>query len=117
MDENTLAAGAIGAFLTVLFQRGWPVLKEYLGWQTEREKTIAAAAREGPEMLNARLVADLGEQKQLVGTLASKIDTLQRQHQDCEVKHAQLLAKVEYQEFKIVELQIELDAINDRAGE
>ncbi len=108
MDEKLasgLAGGAIVAFLTVLFTKGWPVLKEWLNWSDEKEKVRLAQAKEGPLMVNVRLELELKETKEELGLVKAELRALQKDHATCEKEQARTRVTIEYQNADIAELK------------
>jgi len=124
MDETQLTAGVAGgaivAFVTLLLKHGWPAVKEWWGLQSDREKVIAAQAKEGPAMVIVRLEMelkevrertdrDLAEQRQRFNEVLGELKSLQKDHSNCQIEQAELRAMIQLQDMEIKELKGEIE--------
>jgi len=103
-------------FLEWAGKSGLPWLKEAMGMVSQRDKDVAAAAKEGPIMVleevkrqlaetKAQAIADKAESaKQLAEILAELKEDRKHRH-DCEMKYAALEAEVTYLRKEMAELK------------
>jgi hypothetical protein len=97
-DPMTVAAisSVVTAFLVWLSGKGWPVIKESLGWMNDREKSIRAQAQEGPIMVLERVERELKECKESLEEVLAELRDVRQKHFDCEKAHAELNAEVKH---------------------
>jgi len=98
MGQEELAAGAIGAFVSLLLTKGVPALMTWLEWSDKKEDKHVNLAREGPMMVNAVLVQSVADAKVTILALQEKIDRLVTEQSACHESKAALAAKAEYLE-------------------
>lgn len=119
-DPMTTAAIAsvVTAILVWVSGKGWPVIKEWLGLMTQRDKEIAASAKEGPLMVleevkrqlaetKTQAIQDKADQLKQLNEVLIELKEIRKQHHDCETKHAALQAEVSYLRTEIEELRKE----------
>lgn len=117
-DPVTAAAvsSVVTAFLVWVSGKGWPVIKESLGWMSDREKTVRDQAKEGPIMVLEEVKRQLAETKTQAATdkadqyrqlaeVLLELKEIRKQHHDCETKHAALQAEVQFLRKEMEELK------------
>ena len=109
-------ASVVTAVLVWVSGKGWPVIKEWLGLMSVRDKEIAASAKEGPLMVLEEVKRQLAETKEQalkdradyahkLAEVLIELKDLRKQHHDCETKHAALQAEVGYLRSEINQLR------------
>lgn len=92
--------------------------KGMLGLVSDRDKNIAATAKEGPIMVLERVERELRETKENYtktvqelrssnDQILSELKTVRQQHFDCETKHAAIVVEVQYLKQQVEELRAE----------
>ena len=117
-DPMTTAAIAsvVTAILVWVSGKGWPVIKESLGWMTDREKMVREQAKEGPIMVLEEVKRQLAETKTQAATdkadqyrqmteVLIELKEIRKQHHDCEMKHAALKSEVQFLRKEVAELK------------
>lgn len=112
--------GAIGwlaaMLLTWLGKNGMPMLKDALGMVSQRDKDMAAAAKEGPIMVLERVERQLAateeraakletEHARQLAEVLTELRDFRKAHHDCETKYAGLQAEVTYLRRELAELK------------
>ena len=118
--NDPIAAAAISsivtAFLVWVSGKGWPVIKESLGWMSDREKQVREQAKEGPIMVLEEVKRQLAETKEQalkdradhsskLAEVLIELKDLRKQHHDCETKHAALQSEVQYLRQQVTEMK------------
>lgn len=126
MDDanNPITAAALSSVVTAILiwisGKGWPVIKESLGWMSDREKMVREQAKEGPIMVLEEVKRQLAETKESAlkdrADYASKLaevlielKDIRKQHHDCEMKHAELQTELKYLRQQVSELKGEFE--------
>lgn len=117
-DPVTAAAlsSVVTALLVWVSGKGWPVIKEALGWMSDKEKQIREQAKEGPIMVLEEVKRQLAETKaQAVGDkieytkqildVLTELKEIRKAHHDCETKYASLQAEVHFLHKELTELK------------
>ncbi len=101
--------GALGYILLAVMnwvgKNGLPWAKEALGMVSQRDKDVAAAAKEGPIMVLERVERELKENKEALTSVLAELRDVRKQHFDCETKHAALQSEVTYLRREMAELK------------
>jgi hypothetical protein len=112
--------GAIGyvllAFGHWVAKNGLPWVTQALGLVSERDKEVAARAKEGPIMVlerverqladsEERAAKDKAEHSKQLAEVLIELKDLRKQHGDCERNHAELQAEVKYLRQQVAELK------------
>ena len=106
-DPVTVAAlsSVVTAVLMWVSGKGWPVIKESLGWMSDREKIVREQAKEGPIMVLERVERELAECKESLESVLTELRDVRQKHFDCEKAHSAVTAKVEYLERELGKLK------------
>lgn len=117
-DPTTAAviSSIVTAILVWISGKGWPVIKESLGWMSDREKLVREQAKEGPIMVLEEVKRQLAETKQQAAVdkadqyrqlaeVLIELKEIRKKHHDCETKHAALQAEVQFLRKEMEELK------------